>query len=105
MPAKIDVPRIGALHDPSLRASANGAVEFLYRPELGDEGKIKKRIDEHQKRFANPFVVAERGYIDEVIMPHSTRRRVARALQLLRNKHVDCQKGTDMPKGTCLRGD
>ena len=46
MPATIDVPRIGALHDPSPRASANGAVEFLYRPELGDEG-IKKRIDEY----------------------------------------------------------
>jgi propionyl-CoA carboxylase beta chain len=34
-------------------------------------------------------VAAERGYIDEVIMPHSTRRRVARALQMLRNKHVE----------------
>jgi propionyl-CoA carboxylase beta chain len=65
------------------------SVEILYRAELGDEGKIKKRIDEYQKRFANPFVAAERGYIDEVIMPHSTRRRVARALQMLRNKHVD----------------
>jgi propionyl-CoA carboxylase beta chain len=68
---------------------AKGAVEILYRAELGDEGKIKKRIDEYQKRFANPFVAAERGYIDEVIMPHSTRRRVARALQMLRNKHVE----------------
>ena len=68
---------------------AKGAVEILYRPELGDEGKIKKRIDEYQKRFANPFVAAERGYIDEVIMPHSTRKRVARALQMLRNKHVE----------------
>ena len=68
---------------------AKGAVEILYRAELGDEGKIKKRIDEYQKRFANPFVAAERGYIDEVIMPHSTRERVARALQMLRNKHVE----------------
>jgi len=68
---------------------AKGAVEILYRAELGDEAKIKKRIDEYQKRFANPFVAAERGYIDEVIMPHSTRKRIARALQMLRNKHVE----------------
>jgi propionyl-CoA carboxylase beta chain len=68
---------------------AKGAVEILYRSELGDEKKIKKRIDEYQKRFANPFVAAERGYIDEVIMPHGTRKRVARALQMLRNKRLE----------------
>ena len=68
---------------------AKGAVEILYRAELGDEHKIKKRIDEYQRRVANPFVAAERGYIDEVIMPHGTRKRIARALQMLRNKHVE----------------
>jgi propionyl-CoA carboxylase beta chain len=68
---------------------AKGAAEILYRAELGDKAKIKKRIDEYQKRFANPFVAAERGYIDEVIMPHSTRKRVARALQMLRNKQLE----------------
>ncbi len=68
---------------------AKGAVEILYRAELGDEKKIKKRIDEYQTRFANPFVAAERGYIDEVIMPHGTRKRVARALQMLRNKQLE----------------
>jgi propionyl-CoA carboxylase beta chain len=68
---------------------AKGAVEILYRSELGDAEKIKDRIDQYQKRFANPFVAAERGYIDEVIMPHSTRKRIARALQMLRNKHVE----------------
>ena len=51
--------------------------------------KIKKRIDEYQKRFANPFVAAERGYIDEVIMPRATRMRVSRALQMLRNKMLE----------------
>ena len=56
---------------------------------VGDEKKIKKRIDEYQTRFANPFVAAERGYIDEVIMPHGTRKRVARALQMLRNKRLE----------------
>jgi propionyl-CoA carboxylase beta chain len=68
---------------------AKGAVEILYRAELNDPAKIKKRIDEYQKRFANPFVAAERGYIDEVIMPHSTRKRIARALQMLRHKQVE----------------
>jgi propionyl-CoA carboxylase beta chain len=68
---------------------AKGAVEILYRAELDDPTKIKKRIDDYQARFANPFVAAERGYIDEVIMPHSTRRRVARALQMLRNKTLE----------------
>jgi len=68
---------------------AKGAVEILYRAELGDEAKIKKRIDEYQKRFANPFVAAERGYIDEVILPHGTRKRIARALQMLRHKRVE----------------
>ncbi len=54
---------------------AKGAAEILYRAELSDAEKIKARIDEYQKRFANPFVAAERGYIDEVILPHGTRRR------------------------------
>jgi len=66
-----------------------GAAEILYRSELGDPDKISKRIDDYTDRFANPFVAAERGYIDEVIMPHSTRRRVARALDMLRNKHLE----------------
>jgi propionyl-CoA carboxylase beta chain len=68
---------------------AKGAVEILYRAELGDPAKIKKRIDEYQARFANPFVAAERGYIDEVILPRGTRKRVARALQMLRNKQLE----------------
>jgi len=68
---------------------AKGAAEILYRADLGDPEKIKKRIDEYQKRFANPFVAAERGYIDEVITPQGTRPRIARALQMLRNKHVE----------------
>ena len=68
---------------------AKGAVEILYRSELSDPAKIKKRIDEYQARFANPFVAAERGYIDEVILPRGTRKRVARALQMLRNKQLE----------------
>ena len=68
---------------------AKGAAEILYRSELGDPKKIQKRIDEYQARFANPFVAAERGYIDEVIMPQGTRTRICRGLQMLRNKHVE----------------
>ena len=68
---------------------AKGAAEILYRAELGDPEAIQKRIDEYQARFANPFVAAERGYIDEVILPQGTRARVCRALQMLRNKHVE----------------
>ena len=68
---------------------AKGAAEILYRSELDDPEKIQARIDEYQKRFANPFVAAERGYIDEVIAPRGTRMRVCRALQMLRNKHVE----------------
>ncbi|HKZ97473.1 MAG TPA: acyl-CoA carboxylase subunit beta [Hyphomicrobiaceae bacterium] len=68
---------------------AKGAAEILYRPELGDAERIKARIDEYQKRFANPFVAAERGYIDEVILPHGTRQRICRALNMLRNKTLE----------------
>ena len=66
-----------------------GAAEILYRADRGDEEKIAGRIAEYEARFANPFVAAERGFIDEVIRPHSTRRRVARALRLLRDKELD----------------
>ena len=68
---------------------AKGAAEILYRSELNDPEKIKARIDEYQKRFANPFVAAERGYIDEVITPSATRKRLCRALNMLRNKQVE----------------
>lgn len=67
---------------------AKGAVEILYRSELDDPDKIAKRVDEYQTRFANPFIAAERGYIDEVIEPKETRQRLCRALNMLRNKSL-----------------
>jgi propionyl-CoA carboxylase beta chain len=67
---------------------AKGAVEILYRAELGDPEKIAHRTKDYEDRFANPFVAAERGFVDEVIMPHSTRRRVARAFASLRQKRL-----------------
>ena len=59
---------------------AKGAVEIIFRADIGDPDKIAARTKEYEDRFLSPFVAAERGYIDEVIMPHSTRRRIARAL-------------------------
>jgi propionyl-CoA carboxylase beta chain len=66
-----------------------GAAEILYRAELSDPKKIAARIKEYQDRFANPFIAAERGYIDEVILPRNTRRRICRALNMLRSKTVE----------------
>ncbi len=68
---------------------AKGATEILYRSELGDPEKIARRTKDYEDRFANPFVAAERGFIDEVIMPHSTRRRVCRAFASLRGKRQE----------------
>ncbi|KQB11435.1 acyl-CoA carboxylase subunit beta [Rhodobacter capsulatus] len=67
---------------------AKGATEILYRSELGDKDKIAARTKDYEDRFANPFVAAERGFIDEVIKPSSTRRRVARAFASLRSKKL-----------------
>ncbi|MEM8577332.1 MAG: acyl-CoA carboxylase subunit beta [Pseudomonadota bacterium] len=65
---------------------AKGATEIIHRADLGDADKIAQHTKDYEDRFANPFVAAERGFIDEVIMPQSTRRRVARAFASLRNK-------------------
>ncbi|MFH5773517.1 acyl-CoA carboxylase subunit beta [Paracoccus broussonetiae] len=67
---------------------AKGAVEILYRSELGDPEKIAARTKDYEDRFANPFVAAEKGFVDEVIQPRSTRRRVARAFASLRGKKL-----------------
>jgi propionyl-CoA carboxylase beta chain len=68
---------------------AKGAVEIIFRGDIGDKDKIAARTKEYEERFLSPFVAAERGYIDEVIMPHSTRRRVARVLAMLRHKELE----------------
>jgi len=67
---------------------AKGATEIIHRADLKDPEKIAQHTKDYEDRFANPFVAAERGFIDEVIMPHSTRKRVARAFASLRNKKV-----------------
>ena len=58
-------------------------------PNIGKPDEIAKRTAEYEERFANPFVAASKGFIDEVIMPHSTRRRVAMGLRKLRNKQLE----------------
>jgi propionyl-CoA carboxylase beta chain len=68
---------------------AKGAVEIIFRADIGDPEKIAQRTKEYEERFLSPFVAAERGYIDEVIMPHATRRRLCRALSMLRNKQIE----------------
>ena len=68
---------------------AKGAVEIIFRADIADPAKIAERTAEYEARFLSPFVAAERGYIDEVIMPHSTRRRLSRILAMLRNKKLE----------------
>jgi propionyl-CoA carboxylase beta chain len=67
-----------------------GAVSILYRRDLAaaedPEGMKKQRVEEYRRRFANPYDAAERGFVDEVIPPRLTRRRLIGALELLRNK-------------------
>lgn len=66
---------------------AKGATEIIHRADLGDPDKIAQHTKDYEDRFANPFVAAEKGFIDEVIQPHSTRRRVCRAFASLRGKN------------------
>jgi len=63
-----------------------GAVEIIFRGELGDPEKMSARETEYREKFANPFIAGHRGFIDDVIMPRNTRRRVARALAMLQGK-------------------
>jgi propionyl-CoA carboxylase beta chain len=67
---------------------AKGAVEIIHRKDIADPDRIADHTKAYEDRFLSPFVAAERGYIDDVIMPHSTRRRVARALRLLADKQL-----------------
>jgi len=67
---------------------AKGAVEIIFRAEAKDPQALAAREAEYKARFANPFVAASRGYIDDVIMPHGTRRRLIRALKSLKGKEL-----------------
>ncbi len=66
-----------------------GAVEIIFRSDIGDPEKIEARTQEYRERFANPFIAAHRGFIDDVIMPHGTRRRVAQSFRWLKDKKLE----------------
>ncbi len=66
-----------------------GAVEIIFRGDIGDEKKIVARAEEYRERFANPFIAGHRGFIDDVIMPHNTRARICKSLGMLRDKKLE----------------
>jgi propionyl-CoA carboxylase beta chain len=66
-----------------------GAVEIIFRKDLDDAEKIAERTEEYRQKFANPFIAASRGYIDDVIAPHATRQRICRSLAMLREKRLE----------------
>ena len=68
---------------------AKGAVEIIFRQDIGDEEKIAERTAEYAEKFANPFIASARGYIDDVIRPRNTRFRICRSLEVLRNKRLE----------------
>jgi propionyl-CoA carboxylase beta chain len=65
-----------------------GAVEIIFRSDIGDAAKIEARTEEYRAKFANPFVAGSRGFIDDVIAPRDTRRRICRSLAMLRDKKL-----------------
>ncbi|MBQ5459277.1 MAG: acyl-CoA carboxylase subunit beta [Rhodocyclaceae bacterium] len=66
-----------------------GAVEIIFRDEKNDPEKIAEREAQYKERFANPFVAGARGFIDDVIMPHETRKRICRSLAMLKEKKLE----------------
>jgi propionyl-CoA carboxylase beta chain len=68
---------------------SKGAVEIIFRHDIGDKEKIAQRTAEYQEKFANPFIAGSRGFIDDVIMPRATRKRVCRSFAMLRDKKLE----------------
>ena len=66
-----------------------GAVEIIFREEAKDAEAIEARTEEYRQKFANPFVAGRRGYIDDVIFPRDTRKRLCRSLAMLREKRLE----------------
>src|SRR4051812_27485101 len=65
-----------------------GAVEIIFRGDIGDPAKLEARTEEYREKFANPFIAASRGFIDDVVKPRGTRRRLCRSLAMLRDKQL-----------------
>ncbi|MCG8692835.1 MAG: acyl-CoA carboxylase subunit beta [Minwuiales bacterium] len=68
---------------------SKGAVEIIFRADIGDPEKIQQRTDDYQQKFANPFIAGNRGFIDDVIMPHNTRFRIIKSLRMLKTKQLE----------------
>jgi propionyl-CoA carboxylase beta chain len=66
-----------------------GAVEIIFRRDIDDAAKTALRTEEYRHKFANPFIAGQRGYIDDIIMPHETRKRICRSLAMLREKKLE----------------
>jgi propionyl-CoA carboxylase beta chain len=66
-----------------------GAVEIIFREEKTDPARIALREKEYREKFANPFIAGHRGFIDDVILPHETRKRICRSLAMLRDKVLE----------------
>ena len=73
-----------------------GAVDIVYRRELATStdpaGRRAQLVEEYTERFANPYLAAERGYVDDVIDPAETRKVLSRSLGLLRSKREELPK-------------
>ena len=69
---------------------AKGAAEIIFKKEISEaenpEEKLKEKVEEYEQKFTNPYRAAHRGYVDEVIMPADTRRKLIRAFAMLENK-------------------
>jgi acetyl-CoA carboxylase carboxyltransferase component len=82
---------------------APGAVNLIFRKEIEAADDVEKKrielIDEYTERFANPYIAAERGYVDDVIDPRETRKVLARSLGMLRTKreHLPSRKHGNVP--------
>ena len=65
-----------------------GAVEIIFRQDAQDPERLAQRTEEYRTKFANPFVAGAMGFIDDVIMPQSTRKRICRSLAMLKDKEL-----------------
>ena len=68
---------------------SKGAVEILFRKDILDKELIAERTEVYRTKFSNPFIAGSRGFIDDVIMPRSTRQRLCRSLAMLRGKKLE----------------
>jgi propionyl-CoA carboxylase beta chain len=67
-----------------------GAAEIIFKKEISEaenpEARLQEKMNEYTEKFANPYIAASRGYIDEVIMPEDTRAKLINSFAMLQNK-------------------